>query len=135
MQEEGKLSSLVIQVCEFLPPKEVSHVQNSVHPLYANHPRIEELKKHPTPMFRFPIITDRILLWKILDRLDAKSILNFVSTVPVLLSDDAFKELKEWYDIRPELAEREAELADFWDGPYKFPSEPVFRDTSVTNDG
>lgn len=124
---------MVVQVCEFLRPKEVEVVEKSVYPYYTDHPRIKELKKHPTPMFRYPIISDHTLLWKILDQLDAQSILNFVSNVPSLASDDAFKELKEWYDIRPDLAEREAELADFWDGPYQFPSEPVFGNRFGTN--
>lgn len=132
--EDGKISSMLVQVCEFLRPKDVELVQASVSPLYSGHPRIEELKKHPTPMFRYPIVSDRNLLWKILDQLDAKSIINFASTIPVLGSDDTFKELKEWYDIRPDLAEREAQLADFWDGPYQFPGEPIFGNNSNSNE-
>lgn len=93
------MSSMVLQVCEFLWPRDVEHVQRSLSPLYDNHPRMSELKKHPTPMFRFDIVTNRTLVWKILDQLDAQSILNFASLIPALRDDNVFVDLKEWFDI------------------------------------
>lgn len=124
MTDENSERTVVVQVCEFLWPKEVKLVQDSLFPRYANNPRLEELKKHPTPMFRYPIINDREILWKILDQLDAKSIINFASTIPALANDDVFIDLKEWYDIRPDLAA----VAEFWSGPYVIPEEPALQE-------
>ena len=116
------MSSMVLPVCEYLWPRDVKLVQKSLSPIFDDHPRITELKLHPTPLFRYDIVKDRELMWKILDQLDAGSILNFASLIPALRDDKVFQDLKEWFDISPDLAE----LSDFWDGPYEIPSEPVF---------
>jgi len=121
------MSSMVIPVCEYLWPCDVKLVQDSLSPIFDDHPRMSELKLHPTPLFRYSILKDgelmdRELMWKILDQLDARSILNFASLIPALRDDKVFKDLKEWYELGPDLAA----FADFWDGPYEIPSEPVF---------
>jgi len=123
MMKEKNERTVVVQVCEFLWPKEVKLVQDSLSLRYHNNPHLEEVKKHPTPMFRYPIINNLEILWKILDQLDAKSIIIFASTIPSLANDDIFIDLKEWYDIHPDLAK----VAEFWLGPYVIPSEPVFQ--------